>query len=207
MGYLTDAALDAGAYGSKLRPIRSNGSYDLSGTGSPEGVVAAPVGCTFTQTDSLTALGGIVVWRKHVGTGTTGWGVVEGDTGTLDVAHLLHPDWALAATLGYLRLRRDGQSVTFAGRLDRAAGTPALASAAPILAGQLPAGFRPRNTYNVRGLCIFGTGTLTGYVSDLGSVGLFNAAFPGAAGSWAVGNRLIFEISYDTEGAWPTVAP
>jgi hypothetical protein len=41
-----------------------------SGTGSPEGVVTAPVGSTYSRTDGGA---GTAVYRKEVGTGNTGW--------------------------------------------------------------------------------------------------------------------------------------
>lgn len=52
------------------------------GTGSPEGVVAAPVGTRWTDT---AATFGAVEWVKATGTGKTGWVVAVGDTGIVDV--------------------------------------------------------------------------------------------------------------------------
>lgn len=49
-----------------------------TGTGSPEGVVTAPVGTTYTDTAATT---GGVEWTKWTGTGNTGWRVTKGDTG------------------------------------------------------------------------------------------------------------------------------
>jgi hypothetical protein len=56
----------------------SIGSGDLTGTGSPEGVVTAPVGTYYTDT-AIT--NGALRWAKKTGTGNTGWACVEGDTG------------------------------------------------------------------------------------------------------------------------------
>lgn len=50
----------------------------VTGTGSPEGVVAAPVGTSYVDT---TATAGAVRWIKASGTDTTGWRVDWGDTG------------------------------------------------------------------------------------------------------------------------------
>ncbi|GGA72713.1 hypothetical protein GCM10011490_24370 [Pseudoclavibacter endophyticus] len=52
--------------------------YELRGTGSPEGVVAAPPGTYYT--DQL-GTAGMWRWLKIAGTGTTGWTIVFGDTG------------------------------------------------------------------------------------------------------------------------------
>lgn len=42
----------------------------LHGTGSPEGVVTAPVGWGYVQTDAPG-----IIWSKVAGTGNTGWAV------------------------------------------------------------------------------------------------------------------------------------
>lgn len=52
------------------------------GTGFPEGVVEAPVGAIYTDTD---ATAGAIRWIKTTGTGTTGWRVSNGDTGWRDI--------------------------------------------------------------------------------------------------------------------------
>lgn len=51
-----------------------------SGTGSPEGVVTAPVGSIYTDN---AATNGAIRWIKRTGTGSTGWQVIYGDTGWL----------------------------------------------------------------------------------------------------------------------------
>lgn len=48
------------------------------GTGSPEGVVTAPVGTEWTD---IAATNGAIKWIKSTGTGNTGWTVSVGDTG------------------------------------------------------------------------------------------------------------------------------
>lgn len=59
-------------------------SYDVSGakilssTGFPEGVVTAPVGSIYID-KAIT--NGASTWIKKSGTGSTGWQVLEGDTG------------------------------------------------------------------------------------------------------------------------------
>lgn len=58
------------------------GSRWRTGTGSPEGVIAAPVGTVWTDTN---ATFGAVEWTKFTGTGASGWRVTKGDTGLVDV--------------------------------------------------------------------------------------------------------------------------
>lgn len=61
--------------------ITINDSSFLTGTGFPNGVVAAPVGSIYVD-KSLTC--GALLWIKQTGTGNTGWRVLSGDTGWLD---------------------------------------------------------------------------------------------------------------------------
>lgn len=51
---------------------------EITGSGSPEGVVAAAVGTRFTDRDATC---GALCWIKATGTGNTGWRVTFGDTG------------------------------------------------------------------------------------------------------------------------------
>lgn len=54
------------------------GAGDLTGTGSPEGVLTAPVGTYYTDTAGTN---GAWRWLKKSGTGNTGWDCSIGDTG------------------------------------------------------------------------------------------------------------------------------
>lgn len=56
--------------------------YELRGTGMPNGVVEAPIGATYIDTAKTN---GALKWIKTTDGGTTGWKVVEGDTGWLTV--------------------------------------------------------------------------------------------------------------------------
>ena len=84
------------------------------GSGSPEGVVTAPVGTIYTDN---AATNGAVEWTKQSGAGNTGWVVTNGDTGwrrlvNWDAAGVqtigaLHADWKPRATVGgYINIRR-----------------------------------------------------------------------------------------------------
>jgi hypothetical protein len=78
--------------------------FELRGTGSPEGVVTAPVGTYYTDTDLTN---GAMRWAKKTGTGNTGWTVVYGDTGFRDITGTL----PAALTAGRVLIRRTGTDV------------------------------------------------------------------------------------------------
>lgn len=59
------------AYATQLRP-GAGAVIWTSGAGSPEGVVAAPVGSLYTRTDGGT---GTTLYKKESGSGNTGWAV------------------------------------------------------------------------------------------------------------------------------------
>lgn len=54
------------------------GPIFVSGTGSPEGVVTAPVGSIYSRTDGST---GTAVYNKETGSGNTGWVADSGGGG------------------------------------------------------------------------------------------------------------------------------
>ena len=70
------------------------GGREQYGTGSPEGVITAPVGTYYTDT-AIT--NGALRWAKKTGSGNTGWQVVEGDTGWRDISSLLVNGWTGSA--------------------------------------------------------------------------------------------------------------
>ena len=80
------------------------GGRERYGTGSPEGVVTAPVGTYYTDT-AIT--NGAMRWAKKTGTGNTGWTVVYGDTGFRDITGTL----PAALTAGRVLIRRTGTDV------------------------------------------------------------------------------------------------
>ena len=75
----------------------------LSGTGSPQGVLAAPVGSQYRDTAATT---GAVIWVKASGTGNTGWVVQYGDTGWRQIT-------PLNVTSGTVAIRRFGSTVLY----------------------------------------------------------------------------------------------
>lgn len=77
--------------------------FELRGTGSPQGVIAAPPGTYYTDTAGTT---GAWRWIKASGTGTTGWAVLYGDTGWRSVTTLSQ------RTFQNLTIKRSGQRVS-----------------------------------------------------------------------------------------------
>lgn len=102
--------------------VRINGSDFISGTGAPNGSVAAPVGSQYIDKSMNT---GASIWIKKSGTGNTGWQVAEGDTGWRDIS-----SWDATGTVtgqalptymtpapgevGYIRVRRMNKTVHLA---------------------------------------------------------------------------------------------
>jgi Pectate lyase superfamily protein len=85
------------------------GTNLFSGTGSPEGVVSASIGCQYLRTDGGQST---VLYYKESGTGTTGWVGVGGsplvfganDLGTAATALFLAPGFIAAATATEIKL-------------------------------------------------------------------------------------------------------
>lgn len=114
----------------------------LEGTGSPEGVITAPPGSTYLQTDSVTDVKGWIRWIKSTGTGNTGWiAGPEADTGW----RALTPLSPSNTTISWLYIRRVGQMVAVSYRLTISD------TAWKALYGVL-AGFKPLGGY-VSGVC------------------------------------------------------
>ena len=81
-------------------------SVTLTGTGFPEGNVAAPVGAVYTDS---AATNGAIRWIKTRGTGSTGWEVEWGDTGWRNITADLMNGW----NTGGVHIRRVGRLVQF----------------------------------------------------------------------------------------------
>lgn len=105
----------------------SVGSGDLTGTGSPEGVVTAAAGTYYTDTAGTN---GAWRWQKRTGAGNTGWTVVVGDTGWRNISSLL----TNGASAPVLRIRRTAAIVELRATL--------LSLPATGVFLTLPAGFR-----------------------------------------------------------------
>lgn len=87
----------------KVQALANAGAHPaaLTGTGTPEGVVTAPVG---TYYEDAAGTRGAWKWQKRATAGNTGWRVVEADTGWLDMTASLANGW----TATRLLIRRAG---------------------------------------------------------------------------------------------------
>lgn len=171
------------------------GGGGVTGTGFPEGVIAASVGTEYVDT---AATNGARQWLKTAGTGNTGWVVTYGDTGPRDMSALLTNGAATggapAPTGGSEQsiLRRSGNVVTFTPKIAVTGWTNGHAFIT------IPTGFRPTEAAmylspayaGSPGQCIL-TGT--------GDVLLYDppAATPGIRWSW----------TWHTSDPWPTTLP
>lgn len=103
-----------------------------TGTGFPEGKVAAPVGAVYTDT---AATAGAVRWIKVSGTGTTGWQVQYGDTGWRSV----HASFMASGTV---KFKRTGNLVQVKAG-DGNFSTFTFVGTSPGWESLIPIGFRP----------------------------------------------------------------
>lgn len=85
-------------------PAGQVNEYEIHGQGMPNGMVAAPVGTTYVDTD---ATNGALKWIKRTGADNQGWEVLTGDTGwrTLNIVSKLGAS--------YLKIRRKNDTVMY----------------------------------------------------------------------------------------------
>ena len=67
-----------GEQATKISTLERKSSYEIHGTGTPNGKVEAPIGTTYVD---MEVTNGALKWIKQSGTGNTGWKVLIGDTG------------------------------------------------------------------------------------------------------------------------------
>ena len=100
----------------------------FTGTGSPEGNIAAPIWSVYIDT---AATNGAIRWIKTSGTGSAGWRVEYGDTGWRNISSLLTNGWG-----GSVYVRRINTSVEL-----RVEGLTRSETSYDIM--NIPAGFLP----------------------------------------------------------------
>lgn len=170
--------------------LGASGPRDMVGTGSPEGVVTAPVASTWRDTAATT---GAIRWVKATGTGNTGWVVEYGDTGNrnMNAATWLN-GWASYGGSGQ-SLRRIGNVVNM--RLEL---TKASATADDVYT--LPSGFRPAISV-VHQVWATGAGDdyCTSYVTSSGAVAIGR--------SLSSSNVIYGYVQYITADPWPSSLP
>ena len=177
--------------------IAVNDAVDLSGTGTPEGVITAAPGSTWLQTDSTTDVKGWIRWVKATGTGNTGWVAgPESDTGWRDIESLLGGSW----TATTLRMRRVGPTVH----------VEALGLTGDVLTTQmvtLPSGFTgPVAAYMpALGREDALTGKPAWLVGNSNGLNLYGGIMDGT--TWLTTHAFSGSWTFLTSDAWPTSNP
>ncbi len=189
-----------------LRLDRSTGNVGIiTGTGSPEGVVTAPVGSMYTDT---AATNGAIRWIKATGVGNTGWRVEYGDTGWRNIVGSIYAGPSLAAnfpTVNALYMRRIGMEVKFRFRGSATGGALVGTGAVAEMAVDLPAGWRSLE------YAVLGSGKAvqaaslvsTNLLTTLSLVTEQPPIHPSTSSLWIAGNFSIM-VDYTTDDAWPT---
>lgn len=181
-------------WGAQLNAEISAKVTQLTGTGSPEGAVAADVGTEYLDTASTT---GATRWLKISGTGNTGWRVTFGDTGERNVASLLAVDWSVR---GSIRLKRINAQVTL--NIQSITGPASAVSSAVAL--NLPVGFRPTSDTPELTAAQIAGGPVTFWIAAATTLGDVQwTAFGGAAQI----DYSYASLSFTTGDAWPTTLP
>lgn len=178
--------------------IRVQGTDRIVDTGSPEGVKSAPVGSEYTDT---AVTNGALKWIKRTGSGSTGWRVLDGDTGRRNIATAVTWDETRVATADanlILAVQRTGQTVYLTL-------TFRVATSAPNTSGNiftdLPSGFRPLAS----GATVAIIANTTGNTSIQGIARVAAAGVLGAVST--PGQLASVSFSYVTGDAWPTTLP
>lgn len=180
-----------------------------SGSGSPEGTVAAPVGSVWTDKAVTT---GASLWVKVTGTGNTGWAVAHGDTGVRLLASWNAAGAMLTGSMpaglevvtgaaGYVTIRRVNNTVMVQWYNCKIA----IAAAAHIT---FPTGFIPAP--QLGGVYALGlTAALYRHPNFVAT--LLLPAGAGGAEWWfstgLVGDVCSGEVTAITDAAWPTALP
>ena len=173
--------------------LGSSGPRVMSGTGSPEGVVTAPVGSQWIGTAATT---GAIKWIKATGTGNTGWVVEYGDTGTRNLTAYWSPS---GITVNALSIRRVNETIYIQGdvTLDTAYGTNTIGTS-------WPSGFTPAAviTTALDDLVVDSTGAVPAVLLLRSNLfGIYKSSAP------ANGSRWRFIKTWRTTDAWPSSLP
>ena len=203
-----------GEQATKISTLESKSSYEIHGTGTPNGKVEAPIGTTYVD---MEVTNGALKWIKQSGTGNTGWKVLIGDTGWRTLNSVSR------AGNSFIKIRRVNNLVTYQfGGLQwgwfgvgRRNGPGFLRhnssgdkGAKVVTPNGIPEGFRSENslvgpTYDDKGRP-YGIWYLGGK-SDLNFIQFtFNDPIPTDKD---IGDIRVSAISYVTDEDWPTRLP
>jgi len=192
--------------------LRWNGSVWIQtttkfheGTGNPNGVVTAPVGSQFVNTESG-GYTGARRWTKATGTGNTGWVVVDGDTGLVNITASSYVSGLHAANVGTIGIRRTATEIRYC--LDNLRLDDGATGYLPIIS-TLPTGWR-------------GDRHAVGYLMRVNSGGLWSRfvyaagllawmsemnSYTGVATSTRPPVGITGELTVSCVAAWPSTLP
>ena len=183
------------------------GGSDLTGTGMPNGVVAAPPGSYYTDTAGTN---GAWRWLKKSGTGNTGWECIVGDTGWRDVSSWLS-EWVVPAN-GFFHVRRVGPQVTFRvcvapaksryGAWDSTQGTFWTGFILNAQNGWLPSAFGYERPLAPLAIDVRGTAVLRYFGPNRASL---YATY--GSGTLAAASRVEGLLSWPVDSPWPATLP
>lgn len=179
--------------------VGSSGPRVMSGTGSPEGVVTAPVGSRWIRTDG-DALGDFE-YQKRSGTGNTGWVVADGDTGWRNITSLATAN--AGQVLADFMVRRIGGVVYLQAQFAQSTTNTVFELFAN---GTWPSGFNiPTQTDET----VISGGRGSGSAYTASSLGLNTHAASVADVKYRVDNAsyMYFHGSWPTSDAWPSSLP
>lgn len=190
--------------------LRWNGSVWIQtatkfheGTGNPNGVVTAPVGSTFVNTETG-GYNGARRWTKATGSGNTGWVVVDGDTGWADIQAYLTADWVKQSP-GWARceIRRVNGDVQYRFQLQSTKTSGSTNANVNVFTG-LPVGWRP-SAITVGALGLFGSPAGAAIFSTSGgSLSTYSVA---GGGTYTESTQLNGSLTIPTIDAWPSTHP
>ena len=171
------------------------------GTGNPNGVVSAPIGSTFVNTEAG-GYNGARRWTKATGSGNTGWVVVDGDTGWVDIQSYLTADWVKqAAAWANCHVKRTADEIYYLLQLQSTKTSGATATNVAIATG-LPTWTRPLKLTNAN-LGVFTNPSAAGLIAL--SSGAMSTNGIGTGGTYSVNTLVNCSCSMPADPAiWPT---
>lgn len=146
--------------------------------------------------------------RVFISDGTTER-MVSGDTGVRNIASMASTGWTVSGSNAFLNMRRVGSTVFCEGRLQASGNAVTLAGLSQVLA-KPNTGFSWIGNFPIVGVAKKLPALSAATPTDLGVVhssGHLYVTFPKLAGTWADGECVNFQISWQTTDPWPTTLP
>lgn len=195
---------DTGATWSAWTEVRTGAAWagnTLTGAGSPLGVVSAPVGTRYVDTDVTT---GASEWIKVSGTATSGWQVTSGDTGWREVGAVVTWDDTRvdpAKSRGVL-VRRVNNIVEVNAQWSLPTGFVTTFGQA-FTGSVLSNGWKPKATTPMTFRCGSGNVPTTSIV-EFDANGRISVLYHA---SWTTGAPYRMQTTFTTIDPWPTTLP